>query len=117
MSTVMLRDYPHLPLLTFEQSFAVFKLAKISFNMLSPLVGYSRMSIYLWRKGRNPHPIAADRVSTLAYKALAGLRAKSLPMPKRATLEQMLAALDAVDLSTMTAEQLLPANWLTQPTE
>lgn len=112
MSTQTLRDYPHLPVLSFEQCMAVFTLAKISFNMLSTLLGLSRQSVYLWRKGRNPHSLNLDRVSTLAYKALACIRDKTLPKGKRAKLEVVQAALDAVNLADRKAEDLLPRNWI-----
>lgn len=117
MSTQNLRDYPHLPLLSIEQCLAVFKLAKISFNMLSSsvdspgLLPFSRQSVYLWRKGRNPHPLAVDQVSTLAYRALACLRDKTLPQGKRARMEVVKAALDAITLSARTADELLPPAW------
>lgn len=107
-----LREYPHLPLLTFEQCMAVFKLAKISFNMLSALLGLSRQSVYLWRKGRNPHELNLDRVSTLAYRALACLRDRTLPQGKRAKITAVQAALDAINLNARTAQELLPPNWL-----
>lgn len=110
-----LREYPHLPLLTFEQCMAVFRLAKISFNMLATLLGLSRQSVYLWRKGRNPHELNLDRVSTLAYRALACLRDRTLPQGKRAKIASVQAALDAIALNDRTASELLPANW--RPTE
>jgi hypothetical protein len=110
-----LREYPHLPLLTFEQCMAVFKLAKISFNMLSALLGLSRQSVYLWRKGRSPHELNLDRVSTLAYRALACLRDRTLPQGKRAKIEVVRGALDAIDLKARQPQDLLPRNWL--PTE
>lgn len=117
MSNQNLRDYPHLPLLTIEQCLAVFELAKISFNMLSTsadspgLLPFSRQSLYLWRKGRNPHPLAIDQVSTLAYRALACLRDKTLPRGKRPRIDVVKSALDAINLSARTAEQLLPPAW------
>lgn len=114
MSTQTLRDFPHLPLLSFEQSMSVFKLAGISFNMLSSLLGISRQSVYLWRRGRNPQPLAAERVSTLAYRALACLRDKTLPMGKRPKIAAVQAALEAVDLHNRKAEELLPKAWLPQ---
>lgn len=114
MSTQSLREYPHLPLLTFEQCMAIFKLAKISFNMLSNLLGLSRQSVYLWRKGRNPHELNHDRVSTLAYKALACVRDKTLPQGARAKLSVIQGALDAINLNDRKAEDLLPRHWLPQ---
>lgn len=121
MAIPTLRDYPHLPLLTFEQCMAVFKLANISFNMLSSAPGkpgllpISRQSVYFWRRGRTPHPLAHDHVSTLAYRALACLRDKTLPMGKRAKLEAIQAAMAAIDLNQRRAADLLPKAW--QPTE
>lgn len=118
MSTQTLRDYPHLPVLSIEQCLSVFQHARISFNMLSTtadspgLLQFSRQSLYLWRKGRNPHPLAIDQVSTLAYKALACLRDKTLPKGKRPKIETVKAALDAVDLSARTVEELLPKSWI-----
>ena len=113
-----LREYPHLPLLSFEQCMSIFSAAKISFNMLSTtgdshgLLLYSRQSLYLWRKGRTPHPLAADQVSTLAYKVLACLRDHTLPLGKRAKLEKVQAALAAINLAERQATDLLPKDWL-----
>lgn len=123
MSVPVLRDYPHLPLLTFEQCFAVFKLAGISFNMLSTahpdggLLPFSRQSIYLWRKGRNPHPLAIDQVSTLAYRALACARDKSLPVGKRPRITVVRDRLAQVNLAERTVDQLLPKAWIPDPNE
>ena len=121
MAIPTLRDYPHLPLLTFEQCMAVFKHAGISFNMLSTgahsrgLLPYSRQSVYLWRKGRNPHPVALDAVSTLAYKALACLRDRTLPKGKRPKLAVVQEALDAINLNERQAQTLLPKDWIPAP--
>lgn len=112
MDSKTLRDNPHLPLLTLEQCLAVFGKAKIGFSRLALLAGVSRMSVYLWRRGRTPHAFAQDRVSTLAYKALVGVRSKVLPLPARCKFEQLQATLDGIDLAGMTAEQLLPQTWI-----
>lgn len=112
MGVPTLREFPHLPVLTFEQAMSVFKATKISFNMLADLLGFSRQSLYLWRKGRNPHPLALDRVSTLAYRALACLRDKTLPMGKRPKIEAVQAVLNAVNLAERKAEDLLPKQWI-----
>lgn len=112
-----LRLYPHLPLLTFEQCFSIFRLAGVTFNMLATnkdrmgLLPFSRQSVYFWRKGRKPHPLARDTVSTLAYFCLAALRDKTLPKGKRPAIATVVATLAEVDLNKRTAEELLPAAW------
>jgi hypothetical protein len=122
MDAAPLRDHPHLPLLSMTQCLAVFNKAGITFNRLATLSGYSRMAVYLWRKGdRKPLSHALDRVSTLAYKALGCLRAKTLPVPpglreSAVRLERTRAALDAINLTGTPAEDLLPASWLKKST-
>lgn len=113
MSVPTLRDYPHLPLLTIEQCLSVFRTARINFQHLAALSGYSRMSWYLWRKrDRTPHPHALDLVNTLAYRALACLRDRTMPIPPRSSIEHVKVLLDAVNLDERVAEKLLPKDWL-----
>lgn len=111
-----LRDHPHLPMLELEWCLSVFVTAKISFNMLATtgekrgLMDFSRQSLYLWRKGRNPHATAMDQVNVLAYKALACLRDGTMPLKGKPHIDTVRAKLDAIDLSTRTVE-LLPKRW------
>lgn len=125
MST--LRDYPHLPLLSFVQCFAIFKQARISFNQLATrpeerlsqhgnggmrgLLPYSRQAIYKWRKGQEPHATTLNVVSLLAYKVLYLLRNNRLPLPgKRAKLDTLQLLIRAVGADQLSVD-LLPANW------
>lgn len=96
----MMRDYPHLPLLSIARCFAVFDKAKLGDTMLAELTGLSRMSFYLWRRGRKPNKLAIEVVSTLAYRVLANLKAG-----RHATCD--LAHISLADLD----DSLLPANW------
>lgn len=104
-----MRDHPQLPLLTVEQCLAVFALAGISFYRLAVLTGISRQSIYLWRRGRAPLSHTLERVNTLAWKALVGLKDKRLPLPSRQSLARSLQIFEDISLVGATAD-LLPAD-------
>jgi hypothetical protein len=104
--TTMLRDYPHLPVIPLGQCLHIFDQAQINFNQLSKLTGYSRMSLYNWRRGtRVPLTHALDRVSTLAHKVALLVASGVLPLPPRSKLERLKALIDGTDLTDFTITQ------------
>jgi hypothetical protein len=103
--TTTLRDHPHLSILPMSACFDLFEQARINFNQLEKLTGYSRMSLYLWRRGdRQPRFDARERVSKLAHKAKAGLGQGVLPLPPRCSVERVLATFDRIELPEATEQ-------------
>jgi DNA-binding XRE family transcriptional regulator len=90
-----------LPIIPLDKCLAVFERAKIGQGQAAALIGVSRMSLYLWRKGRKPHSFVHERVSTLAHAVVQAIKAQRLPLGKNATIEQLHAAI----YPTETAQQ------------
>lgn len=94
----MLRDHPHLPLLSISQCLGAFAKAGIPTIPLHDILGYSRMTVYKWRSGKAvPYAPTMNRVSTLAYKCLRALNAGLLPLGKNASVADYQQALSDND--------------------
>lgn len=116
--TTMMRDLPHLPLLSMPQCVEIFRACGVPKLTLSVLSGFTRMQIHRWMLGQyaKPHRATQESVSTLAYKILRAAKSRSLPPPKaRYALRDWAAALDdrthPPPLHQWSAEDLLPPAW------
>lgn len=119
--TIMLIEYPHLPLLSMKQCVSVFKLVNMGPAVLASMTGYTRMSAYRWLSGVSSEPNKAtlERVSTLAYRSLRAIRKDNFKITSnRKVLQSELSRLretsDDTPLSECTAQELLPKTWLDQ---
>ena len=110
-------EYPNLPLLSLDRCFAIFKLAHISTNQVAKLSNFTRMGIYKWRTNKaEPLPYSQERISTLAYKVLRAIKAKTAPFNTNTTIAHITACLNdpkAKPLADCQPEDLLPQSWIT----
>lgn len=111
-----LRDFPSLPLLPMSKCMEVFAIAKIIPVQLARITGYSRMTVWHWRKGRNTTAAVHDDVSTLAYRVLRAIDSRFLPTTGKMTDEWLRSVLSDEPkcyrpLGQYTASQLLPMAW------
>ena len=118
-----LNEYPNLVTLTPQQVATVLKKANMTPCVAAKWVGCSRVAMGRWL-GETPGRLnyaSLEAVSTLAYRVLRALKHDYYPIPyQRARLKDPFAALrdESYDrpLSSYALNELLPSNWLEQPT-
>ncbi len=117
--TAMMRDYPHLPVLSLPKCVQVFKALKVPPTALVSLSGFSRMQVYRWLNGRytKPHPNTLQLVSLLAYRLLRAAKHNAVPKADK-TAQIKLWRLAVNDdnypdqLKDMSPTDLLPKAWV-----
>lgn len=117
--TVMMRDCPHLPVLSISKCVQVFKALKVPPTALVCLSGFSRMQMYRWLNGHyaKPHPNTQQLVSLLAYRLLRAAKHQNIPKSERSAQIKLWRQavnddLYSVQLRDMRPEDLLPKAWV-----
>ncbi len=103
--------FEHLPLLSLDHAFAIFTKCGLAPTKISALTGLSRQTIFKYRNGTKPNPLARERVSLLAYRCLLQYRDTKKPFPLKASLDAIRAELATRQLESCDAETIIPKPW------